>query len=159
MKQKFEGDIHTISSRELMKDKDLLDKMLALVAKVYGKDDAALFNREIAETPEAITIYMMLGNNLVGLGSICESHIFSGMYELFWGMIDEPYRSNGWGKILIDSRIEWVQQHCKGLSSPNSVVVVTRSPWHLTRCGFETVKQLNPEGDVLMCLLLNKATK
>lgn len=154
MKQKFEGNIHAIDSKELMKNGDLLDKMLALVTKVYGEDDAALFNKEILEAPDTVTVYMMLDDRMVGLGSICESHIFSGMYELFWGMIDEPYRGNGWGKILIDKRIEWVTEHCEGLSSPNSVIVVTRSPWHLTRCGFETIKQLNPDGDVLMCYML-----
>ena len=155
MKQKYEGEIYTIVSNELIKDGDLLNKMLALVTRVYDAKDAELFRKEIVETPDIIVTYMMIGDDVVGLGCITESHISYGIYELFWGMLDEQYRGNGWGKILVKSRIEWVAKHNKGLSSPNDVIVVTKSPWHLTRCGFEIIKHLNDDGEVLMYLKLD----
>lgn len=148
--KEFYGGVNAITSSELVKDADLLNKMLGLVTRVYDKDDADLFYREIVEAPDIIVTYMMIGDDVIGLGCITESHISYGIYELFWGMLDEQYRGNGWGKILVESRIEWVAKHNKGLSSPNDVIVVTKSPWHLTRCGFEIIKRLNDDGEVLM---------
>lgn len=150
MKQKYEGEIYAITASELIKDADLLNKILALVTRVYDAEDAELFRKEIVETPDIIITYMMIDDVVIGIGCICESHISYGVYELFWGMLDAKYRGNGWGKILVESRLEWVAKHNKGLSSPNDVIVVTKSPWHLTRCGFEILKQLNPDGEVLM---------
>lgn len=155
VKQKYEGEIYAIASGELIKDVDLLNKMLALITRVYDAEDAELFRKEIVEAPDIIVIYMMISDDVIGLGCITESHISYGIYELFWGMLDEQYRGNGWGKILIESRIEWVAKHNKGLSSPNGIIVVTKSPWHLTRCGFEVIKHLNDDGEVLMYLKLD----
>ena len=150
MKQEYQGEINAISAGELMQDAYLMSKMTGLVTRVYDADDARLFYREMEESPDIIIVYMTLNDAVIGLGCICESHISYGVYELFWGMLDEEYRGNGWGKILVESRLEWVAKHNKGLSSPNDVIVVTKSPWHLIRCGFEILKQLNSDDEVLM---------
>ena len=156
MNKEYNGEINAISSSELMKDTDLMNKMMSLVTRVYDADDAELFYQEIAESPDIVIVYMTLDDVVIGIGCICESHISYGVYELFWGMLDAEYRGNGWGKVLVESRLEWVAKHNKGLSSPNDVIVVTKSPWHLTRCGFEILKQLNSEGEVLMYRKLSK---
>ena len=150
MSKEYKGKINAISSKELIKDANLMNKIMSLVTRVYDADDAELFYKEIAETSDIVIIYMTLDDVVIGIGCICESHISYGVYELFWGMLDAKYRGNGWGKILVESRLEWVAKHNKGLSSPNNVIVVTKSPWHLTRCGFEILKQLNSDGEVLM---------
>lgn len=158
MNKEYNGEINAISSSELMKDTDLMNKMMSLVTMVYDADDAELFYQEIAESPDIVIVYMTLDDVVIGIGCICESHISYGVYELFWDMLDAEYRGNGWGKILVESRLEWVAKHNKGLSSPNDVIVVTKSPWHLTRCGFEILKQLNSDGEVLMYRKLNNIT-
>lgn len=93
---------------------------------------------------------MVLDGDVIGMGCICESHISFGVYELFWGMIDEKYRGNGWGKILVDERIKYVLENKNGKSTPTDIIVVTTKPWHLDRCGFEVLKKLNNEGELLM---------
>lgn len=118
---------------------------------------ATYFNTE-EKCQQAIVESRWGDDVVIGIGCICESHISYGVYELFWGMLDAEYRGNGWGKILVESRLEWVAKHNKGLSSPNDVIVVTKSPWHLTRCGFEILKQLNSDGEVLMYRKLNNIT-
>lgn len=150
MKSEFKVEINFIISSELVKNTNLMNKMMSLVTRVYDADDAELFYQEIAETPDIVIVYMKLDDVVIGIGCICESHISFGVYELFWGMLDEEYRGNGWGKILVESRLEYIKQYNKGLSSPNDVIVVTKSPWHLTRCGFEILKQLNQDGEMLM---------
>lgn len=146
----FEGEINFISSSELIQNKNIMNKMMSLVTKVYDKEDAELFYKEISESSDIIIVYMTLNDTIIGIGCVCESYISYGVYELFWGMIGKCYRGNGWGKILVESRLEYIKQYNKGLSSPNDVIVVTKSPWHLTRCGFEILKQLNQDGEMLM---------
>lgn len=155
MAETFNGTISVISSCDLMSNTDLLNKMTTLVTRVYDEGDAELFLQEIKETPDIIISYMIINDNVIGLGCICESHISYGVYELFWDMLDESYRGNGWGKMLIEHRIEYIKEHCKGLSSPNDIIVVTKFPWHLIRCGFEVIIKLNPEGEVLMHRKIN----
>ena len=150
MKSEFEGEINFISSSELIQNKNIMNKIMSLVTKVYDKEDAELFYKEISESSDIVIVYMTLNDTIIGIGCICESYISYGVYELFWGMIDKGYRGNGWGKILVESRLEYIKQYNKGLSSPNDVIVVTKSPWHLTRCGFEILKQLNQDGEMLM---------
>lgn len=148
-KKEFNGTVSTIQSTELLKDKNLLDKIICLVIKVYDKNDADKFLQEIQDTPDVFITFMMIGDTVIGLGCISESHISFGVYELFWNMLDEPYRGNGWGKIFVEEGIKWIKQNRKGLNSPNDIIAVTAKPWHLKRCGFEVIKQLNND-EVLM---------
>ena len=148
-KKEFNGTVSTIQSTELLKDKNLLDKIISLVIKVYDKNDADKFLQEIQDTPDVFITFMMIGDTVIGLGCISESHISFGVYELFWNMLDEPYRGNGWGKIFVEEGIKWIKQNRKGLNSPNGIIAVTAKPWHLKRCGFEVIKQLNND-EVLM---------
>lgn len=148
-KKEFNGTVSTIQSTELLKDKNLLDKIISLVIKVYDKNDADKFLQEIQDTPDVFITFMMIGDTVIGLGCISESHISFGVYELFWNILDEPYRGNGWGKIFVEEGIKWIKQNRKGLNSPNGIIAVTAKPWHLKRCGFEVIKQLNND-EVLM---------
>lgn len=151
MKHKFEGSVHSIVSSELLlRNNELLHKMINLVRRVYDDNDANSFYLDLEGSPNIVITYMMIDDEVIGLGCICESYISFGVYELFWGMIDEPYRGNGWGKMLVEDRIKWVVEHNTGEHSPKAVIVVTKSPWHLTRCGFEIIKHLNNDGEVLM---------
>ena len=95
MNKEYNGEINAISSSELMKDTDLMNKMMSLVTRVYDADDAELFYQEIAESPDIVIVYMTLDDVVIGIGCICESHISYGVYELFWGMLDAKYRGNG----------------------------------------------------------------
>ena len=153
-KKEFNGTVSTIQSTELLKDKNLLDKIISLVIKVYDKNDADKFLQEIQDTPDVFITFMMIGDTVIGLGCISESHISFGVYELFWNMLDEPYRGNGWGKIFVEEGIKWIKRNRKGLNSPNDIIAVTAKPWHLKRCGFEVIKQLNND-EVLMHLKID----
>lgn len=139
-----------IYARDLISNETLLNDMLQLVERVYDSEHAGLFLEEMRETPDAIVAFISLDNKIIGLGCICESHISFGVYELFWGMVDERYRGNGWGKILVDERIKYVLENKNGKSTPTDIIVVTTKPWHLDRCGFEVLKKLNNEGELLM---------
>lgn len=151
MKQKFEGSIHSIVSGELLlRNQELLHKMINLVRRVYDDNDANSFYLDLEGSPNIVITYMMINDEVIGLGCICESYISFGVYELFWDMIDEPYRGNGWGKILVEDRIKWVLEHDKGEHLPKGIIVATKSPWYFTRCGFEIIKQLKDDGEVLM---------
>lgn len=148
-KKKFDGKIHIISAKELVNSGGPLQKMLNLVERVYDAENAGVFLDEISSNREITVVYLTIGDAVIGLGCICESFISYGMYELFWGMLDEKYRGNGWGKILIDERLK-AACGASGLSVPSSAIVVTKSPWHLTRCGFKVIKKLTDDGEVLM---------
>lgn len=145
-----------IYARDLISNKTLLNDMLQLVERVYDSEHAELFLEEMRETPDAIVAFIRLDNKIIGLGCICESHISFGVYELFWGMVDENYRGNGWGKMLVDERIKYVMENKHGKSEPTDIIVVTTKPWHLERCGFEVLKQLNNKGELLMYRKLNE---
>ena len=153
-KKEFNGTVSTIQSTELLKDKNLLDKIISLVIKVYDKNDADKFLQEIQDTPDVFITFMMIGDTVIGLGCISESHISFGVYELFWNILDESYRGNGWGKIFVEEGIKWIKRNRKGLNSPNDIIAVTAKPWHLKRCGFEVIKQLNND-EVLMHLKID----
>ena len=150
MKKKYKGSIHSIVSSELLWDKELLHKMINLVRRVYDDNDANSFYLELEGSPDIVITYMMIDDEVIGLGCICESHVSFGLYELFWDMIDEPYRGKGWGKILVEDRIKWAAEHNKGEHLPKSVIVATKAPWYFTRCGFEIISQLKDDGEVLM---------
>lgn len=146
----FEGKIIVINSANLC-DSPFLCKILDLVTRVYDKEHADTFLYEMNEDSGTIIVCMVLGDDVVALGCIAESHISFGVYELFWGMVDERYRGNGWGKILIDERIKHVVENMRGKSTPTDVIVVTTKPWHLERCGFEILRRLNEEELLMYC--------
>ena len=146
MEKKFNGNINIIISNKLIQNADLLNKIICLVTNVYSEKDAELFRKEVSSNPHIIIVYMELNDSVIGLGCVCKSHISDDVYEFFWGMIHKKYRGNGWGKILNDRRLEWVIKH----NTKSNIIVVTKSPWHLTRSGFEIIKQLKPDGEVLM---------
>ena len=148
-KKKFDGEVHIISAKELVDTNSLLSKVLNLVDKVYGSEDANMFLKEMSSNKEITVVYLTLNNTVIGLGCICESFISYGMYELFWDMLDKEYRGNGWGKILIEERLKMIYNFTV-LNKPNSALVVTKSPWYFTRCRFEVIKTLNDDGEVLM---------
>lgn len=151
MKKKFEGIVKTIDGYQLLRDNELKQKFIHLIRRVYDIGHASDFIKEIEFSPETIITYLMIGDAVIGLGCIVESHINFGLYELFWNMLDKPYRGNGWGKIFVEEGIRWIKENCKGKSSLNNIIAVTAKPWHLSRCGFEIIKQFNNEvGEVLM---------
>jgi ribosomal protein S18 acetylase RimI-like enzyme len=158
--KKFEGKILVIPSANVIscleKQSNLITKILCLVTKVYDEEHAQTFLQEMKQDDETIIVCMVLNDEVVGVGCICESHISFGVYELFWGMIDENYRGNGWGKILVNERIKYVMENKHGKSEPTDIIVVTTKPWHLERCGFEVLKQLNNKGELLMYRKLNE---
>ena len=140
-----------IYARDLISNETLLNNMLQLVERVYDSEHAGLFLEEMRETPDAIVAFISLDNKIIGLGCICESHISFGVYELFWGMVDEEYRGCEYGKQLVKQRIEFVKANREGKSKPTDIIAITKSPWHLERCGFEKIKETNSgEGEVLM---------
>ena len=67
MNKEYNGEINAISSSELMKDTDLMNKMMSLVTRVYDADDAELFYQEIAETPDIVIVYMTLDDVVIGI--------------------------------------------------------------------------------------------
>lgn len=146
--------VNFVTTKELYNNLILLDELLSLVVNVYNKDDMYSFYNEIHQNTKDIVIcYLTDINNdkIIALGCITESYISDGTYELFWGMVKEEYRGNGYGKILIDERINYISN----LFSINSIIVVTKSPWHLARCGFKTIKTFQ-NGEELMCLEIIK---
>lgn len=155
-KRKFIGEVNVISAPELLENAFLTKQIFDLIAKVYDEKDVGLFYKEVSENRGVMIQYLTLNGSVIGIGCICESYISYGMYELFWDMLDKQFRGNGWGKILIDERIKYIKENMSGVSSPNDVIAVTNSPWHLTRCGFEVIKQINEKGEVLMYRKLNK---
>lgn len=146
-----------IYARDLISNETLLNDMLQLVERVYDSEHAGLFLEEMRETPDAIVAFIELDNKIIGLGCICESHISFGVYELFWGMVDEEYRGHEYGKQLVKHRIEFVKANREGKSKPTDIIAITKSPWHLERCGFVTITETNSgEGEVLMYRKLNE---
>ena len=140
-----------IYARDLIFNETLLNDMLQLVERVYDSEHAGLFLGEMRETPDAIVAFVELDNSIIGLGCICESHISFGVYELFWGMVDKEYRGCEYGKQLVKHRIEFVKENREGKSKPTDIIAITKSPWHLERCGFVTITETNSgEGEVLM---------
>lgn len=154
VKEDFKGEIIIIPSANISgalgQPSYLMNKMLDLVTRVYDEEHAATFLQEMKQDNEILIVCMVLDGDVIGMGCICESHISFGVYELFWGMIDKRYRGNGWGKILVDERIKYVLENKNGKSTPTDIIVVTTKPWHLDRCGFEVLKKLNNEGELLM---------
>ena len=145
----FNGNIHTITVEALLSNDALLKKVLDLIGRVYDMEHKNSFYKEIFDSKDILITYMELDEKVIGLGCICESHISYGIYELFWGMIDKDYRGNGWGKVLVDERINFVTKNMSGKSKPTDFFVVTESRWHLDRCGFHTLMHLN-EKEYLM---------
>ena len=160
VKEEFKGEIIIIPSANisgtLEQSSYLMNKMLGLVTRVYDEEHATTFMQEMKQDDETLIACMVLEGEVVGIGCICESHISFGVYEMFWGMIDERYRGNGWGKILVDERIKYVLENKNGKSTPTDIIVVTTKPWHLERCGFEVLKKLNDEGELLMYLKIQE---
>lgn len=160
VKEEFKGKIFVVPSKNismtLPQSSSLMKEILGLVTRVYDEEHAKTFLQEMKQDDETLIVCMVLEGEVVGIGCICESHISFGVYEMFWGMIDERYRGNGWGKILVDERIKYVLENKNGKSAPTDIIVVTTKPWHLERCGFEVLKKLNDEGELLMYLKIQE---
>lgn len=155
VKEEFKGEIIIIPSANisgaLEQPSYLMNKMLGLVTRVYDEEHATTFLQEMKQDDETLIACMVLEGEVVGIGCICESHISFGVYELFWGMVDEEYRGCEYGKQLVKQRIEFVKANREGKSKPTDIIAITKSPWHLERCGFEKIKETNSgEGEVLM---------
>ena len=150
-------EVHFITPNELvfpLKNK-LKIQLLDLVHKVYDLESANLFYDEILEQNYDIC-YLTEDDKIIGLGCIIESCLSYGLYELSWGMIDPDYRGKHYGKVLIEERINHVKEKYNGWHSINEVLVVTKKPWHLERCGFKIISQLAEKEEVLMYLEIEK---
>lgn len=137
-----------IRSRDLIRGEALLLDVLSLVERVYDSEHKETFLEELKNSPDTLVAFITSKYVVVGLGCICESHISFGVYELFWGMVDEEHRGKGLGKTLVDERIQFVRKSCVGKHKPTDIIAVTTKPWHLERCGFTVIKKMNSgDGD------------
>lgn len=129
----------------------IFDCMMDLVESVYDLEHRILFKNEIKDSDDMIIAYIEEDGLVVGLGCITESPMSFGVYELLWGMVDKRYRGKGYGKMLIDERLDFILKSKQGKHTPTDVLVITASPWHLSRCGFEIIREMNSgENEVLM---------
>lgn len=137
-----------IRSKDLLSKEALLLDVLSLVERVYDSEHKETFLEELKNSPDTLVAFITSNYMVIGLGCICESHISFGVYELFWGMVDEDYRGKGLGKTLVDNRIEFVRKSCVDKHKPTDFFAVTDKIWHLQRCGFRAIKKLNSgDGD------------
>ena len=137
-----------IRSSDLLCNQALLLDVLSLVERVYNSEHKETFLEELKNSPDTLVAFITINYMVIGLGCICESHISFGVYELFWGMVDEEHRGKGLGKTLVDNRIKFVRESCVGKHKPTDFIAVTTKPWHLDRCGFTVIKKMNSgDGD------------
>lgn len=131
-----------IRSRDLLRQEALLLDLLSLVERVYDSEHKETFLEELKNSPDALVAFITNNFSVIGLGCICESHASFGVYELFWGMVDEEHRGKGLGKTLVEKRIQFVRESCVGKHKPTDFIAVTEKTWHLYRCGFTVIKKL-----------------
>lgn len=141
-----------ISSKKLSlpENSNILNSMLKLIESVYDYGASEAFQTEIMNFDWITIAYLEEEDNIIGLGCIVESYIAFGVYELSWGMVHEKHRGNGYGKLLVDARIDYVKKHKIGNHTPKDVIVMTASPWHLSRCGFEIIKEMNSDDNLVL---------
>ena len=111
-----------IRSRDLLCKEALLLDVLSLVERVYDSEHKETFLEELKNSPDTLVAFITSNYVVIGLGCICESHISFGVYELFWGMVDEEHRGKGLGKTLVDNRIEFVRKSCVGKHKPTDFI-------------------------------------
>ena len=131
-----------IRAKDLLCNEALLLDVLSLVERVYDSEHKETFLEELKNSPDTLVAFITINFMVVGLGCICESHASFGVYELFWGMVDEEHRGKGLGKTLVEKRIQFVRESCVGKHKPTDFIAVTEKTWHLYRCGFTVIKKL-----------------
>lgn len=121
-------------------------QMLNLVSEVYDEETKNDFLQEL--NGKIIYQYINIFNNdeLVALGTFCESGLDFDTYSLAWGMVKDKYRGQGLGKKLLEKRIEIIKKN-----GGKKILGITKSMWHFERCGFKTIYVFS-DGDHLMCL-------
>lgn len=124
------------------------EQMLSLVQEIYDEETKNDFQQEL--DGKIIYQYINIFNEdeLVALGTFCESGLDFDTYSLAWGMVKEKYRGKGLGKALLEKRIELIKAN-----GGKKILGVTKSMWHFERCGFKTIYVFS-DGDHLMCLEL-----
>lgn len=123
-------------------------QMLNLVQEVYDEETRNDFLQELNGKIIYQYINIFNGDELVALGTFCESGLDFDTYSLAWGMVKEKYRGQGLGKILLEKRIEIIRNN-----GGKKILGVTKTMWHFERCGFKTIYAFS-DGDHLMCLEL-----